>query len=68
LFRSFFTPAEWDIVSAAWDGPPEKLTYSEHRALQGKTAAEFRKEGVEVREIRMDPLEMLSWQEAPVQE
>jgi hypothetical protein len=61
-FVPSFTPAEWDIVSAAWDGPPEKLTYSEHRALQSKAAAGVRKQGIEIREIRMDPRKMLSWQ------
>ena len=61
-FVPSFTSGEWDVVLAAWDGPPEKLTYSEHRQLQSKAAADLRKQGIEVREIRMDPQKMLSWQ------
>jgi hypothetical protein len=57
-----FTSAEWDIVLAAWDGPLEKLTYAEHRKLQNKAASDLRKQGIQVREIRMDPRKMLSWQ------
>jgi hypothetical protein len=58
-----FTSVEWDIVRAAWDGPPETLTYREHRALQGSAADVLRKQGVDVREIRMNPRKMLSWQQ-----
>jgi hypothetical protein len=61
-FVPSFTEAEWDVVLGAWDGPAEKLTYSEHCALQSKAASDLRKQGVEVREIRMDPRKMLSWQ------
>jgi hypothetical protein len=61
-FVPSFTSAEWDVVLDAWDGPPEKLTYSEHRALRSNAASELRKQGIEVREIRMDPRKMLSWQ------
>lgn len=61
-FVPTFTAAEWDIVLGAWDGPPENLTYPEHRALQSKTASDLRNQGIEVRELRMDPRKMLSWQ------
>lgn len=61
-FVPLFTPAEWDVVLGAWDGPPEKLTYAEHRKLQSKAASDLRKQGIQVREIRMDPRKMLSWQ------
>jgi len=57
-----FTEAQWAVVTDEWDGPPERLTYAEHRALQGKAATDLRKQGIEVREIPMDPHKMLSWQ------
>lgn len=57
-----FTEAEWEVVRASWDGPPEKLTYQEHRTLQKKAAGGIRMQGIEVRELRMDPHKMLSWQ------
>ena len=61
-FVPHFTAAEWEVVLASWDAPPEKLTYQEHRALQDKAATDLRRQGIEVHEIRMDPLKMLSWQ------
>jgi hypothetical protein len=61
-FVPLFSEAEWRVITEAWDGPAERPTYEEHRSPQGKAAADLRNQGIEVREIRMNPRKMLSWQ------
>ena len=53
-------PSEADVAHAS--APPGSLLTQEHRTLQKKAAGDLRMRGIEVRELRMDPRKMLSWQ------